>query len=87
MTLAQIKSMFIVGSKWRATRRDTLRQTATEESRSVEKAGSKDIVFLRQGSPRIWTQWPRAKEVLEARPGYLHFQYDNGVDVTLELVA
>ena len=58
--------------------------------RTVKAVRSNEVVWdwSAPDAPRteerrpIYMTWPRAAEVLEARPGYLKFRYDNGVTCT-----
>lgn len=101
MTLKEIKSQFQPGQKWRASRvgralvvHGNLGTTVLPDKnvegqvRELVKAGSVDLVWKIEGQERnLFTKWPKASEIIEARPGYLKFAYDNGVVVTLELDA
>lgn len=105
MTIQQIKQMFATGSRWSAVREDlrpvvihgntgttTLPAQTAATTRTVEKVGSKDIVFIlenekRATSPRsrrYYTPIPKAKSVIEARDGYLQFLIDDICKVTLQ---
>jgi hypothetical protein len=97
MTIKEIKSMFAVGQKWSAVRSGgkplTIHGNAgttvlpsgdATEIREVNSLGSREITWQRPApSPLLFTKWPLSSEVIEARPGYLKFAYDNGI--TLEL--
>lgn len=89
--------MFAPGQKWAASRlgkdvvvNGNLGQTVLpaknvfNETREVVKVGALDLVW-KVGEKQLFTQWPKKSEILEARAGYLKFQYDNGVIVTLSL--
>ena len=86
MTLNQIKAMFQPGEKWHATRSDnrpirvigncgttSIPATHHDEIRMVDHVGSKDIVFTLENGKKYYTPIPKAKDVEEAREGYLRF--------------
>jgi hypothetical protein len=99
MTLNEIKSMFAVGQIWTVIREGNrplvingnLGQTIMPaingvEIRKVCAVKSKELVFSRTGQTRlIYTAFPKASEVVEARPGFLKFTYDNGTTITMQL--
>ena len=101
MTIKEIKAMFTPGQKWAASRtgkalvvNGNLGQSVIpannvfNEPREVIKVGSRDIVWkvsTPSGFKQLFTEWPKASQVLEARAGYLKFQYDNDVTVELSL--
>lgn len=97
MTIQEIKAMFVAGSRWSAVREDlrpvvihgntgttTLPAQTAATTRTVEKVGSKDIVFILENQKRYWTPLPKAKSVIEARDGYLQFLIDDICKVTLQ---
>lgn len=100
MTIQQIKEMFVAGSRWSAVREDlrptvihgntgttTLPAQTAATTRTVEKVGSKDIVFiLDENQKRYWTPIPKAKSVIAARDGYLQFVIDDICKVTLQRI-
>lgn len=99
MTLTAIKSMFAVGQKWQAIRESqasvihgNLATTPVpanrkEETRTVEAVKSAEVVFLTEDGKHLHTAFPKASEVIEARPGFLELAYAGmGVTVTLVLL-
>ncbi len=63
--------------------------TTRNQRRSVVKVSSKEIIFYYDAEDKtIHTAWPKANEVIEARPGFLKFLYaDGGTEVSLALVT
>ncbi len=98
MTLKEIKAMFREGETWKATRKaketaivgnlGTTRIPAIENTtaRTVSSAKSQLVWKLEDGR-NLYTDWPKAADVEEARDGYLRFHYDNGTVVELERTA
>lgn len=86
MTLKQIKAMFAPGQRWHAVRTGPGKHR--DEVRTVRKVRGVDLVFAVDGSQSYHTTWPKAGEVIEARPGFLRFRYEDcdGVQVSLELL-
>lgn len=92
--------MFIPGQLWDVTRENNqplivngnTGQTVMpalngKETRKVLKAKS-ELVWARAGQRNVYTQWPKASEVLEARyPDYLKFRYGNGTVITCERIT
>ena len=100
MTIKEIKAMFTTGSRWHAKRESerecvihdntgttVLVPKNVETLRTVEKCGSKDIVFRLETGKKYYTPIPKASEVLEARPGYLAFTIPDVCLVTLTQVT
>lgn len=90
MTAAAIKAMFRTGGVWHGVRTDKRlseeherRVTATR--RTVLRMRSKDIVWAIGASGQdYYMPLPKASEVVEARPGFLHFTIlDGNIDVQL----
>ena len=98
MTLKEIKAMFREGDKWKATRK-TLGKTVVgnlyatkfppvEETTVRTVAGAKtQLVWKLEDGRKLYTDWPKAAEVEDARAGYLRFHYDNGTVIELEKVT
>ena len=86
MTLAAIKGMFRPGQRWQATRTGPGKHR--DEVREVYGSRSRDLVWRLTDGSFYHTEWPKASEVQEARPGFLQFQYSDlpGVVVTLTAV-
>ncbi len=87
MTLKEIKAMFRPGQPWRVNR--TGGGKHADETRRVHKTASKDLIWKTPDGHLLWTQWPRASEVQEARPGFLQFIYagSSGMVVTFTAVV
>jgi len=86
MTRCEVKAMFQPGQRWHAVRNGgTIHR---DEIREVVRVGSKDIVFRTHDGRDYYTGIPKAREVVEARPGFLRFVYEEpaGVEVTLNLL-
>lgn len=58
------------------TQKTVLSPPNYEEFRSVLKVGSRDLVTVRAQDTYIHTTWPKASEVIEAKPGLLHWRYE-----------
>jgi len=100
MTLKMIKAMFQAGQKWHCVRlpgaplvvRGNLGVTAMQnagcdEVRTVSHVGAKSIVFTKPDGKLLYTDLPKASEVVDASPGHLRIRYaDYGAEVTLDLL-
>ena len=90
--------MFVVGDRWQVERVNPQRTivgnlgnsylpaSIVNENRTVEKVQTTGVNFKIAGGRVIFTPWPKASEVIEARPGlsFLRFQYeDSGIEVTM----
>lgn len=97
MTLSEIKSMFAPGQKWHALRTEqplvvvgnlgntTLEGRHRDEIRTVKRTRARDIIFTTPDGKDYYTPWPKAKEVIEAKPGFLKFTLLERITVTLTL--
>lgn len=94
MTLKEIKAMFVPGDKWSVTRSGSpltvVGNTATTvlpannvvgEVRTIKSAKSQ-LVATKEDGRNVFTNWPKAGEIIAASAGNLSFKYDNGVIVT-----
>jgi hypothetical protein len=98
MTLKQIKAMFTPGQRWQCQRtgksitivgnvgNTALPPINVDEVRIVKAVRSADLVTTRPDGRPIYASWPKANEVQEARPGFVRWQYDNEVTITLTLL-
>ncbi len=102
MTLTEIKAQFVPGDKWHALREEplavvvgnlgtsTLPGKHRDEIRTAKRLATKDLVFTvtDDGKERdYYTPWPKASELVEARPGRIQFKINEGrVTVTLTKV-
>jgi hypothetical protein len=97
MKLTEIKSQFVVGQQVLVTRagntpilivgnvgNTTLPANNGQEIRTIAMITSKEWVTKKSDGKCVWTTFPKASEVLEAKVGYVRFQYDNGTIVTIE---
>lgn len=88
MTLNEIKAMFRVADRWTITREgfhetivrgntgDTvLHAMNLTETRIIDDARSADLVTIKPDGRKTYAPWPKAKEIIEARPGYLKWRY------------
>lgn len=88
MTLKEILAMFEPGQTWIA--QNTKVPTACGRRVLLEKK-SENIVWRQPESPkpeqRLWMPIPKARHIIEARPGYLSFMLGGAPDwvVTLTL--
>lgn len=93
MTLNAIKSMFVTGDKWTCRRvgegftingngvKTFVPHTDVTEVRTV-KVAKTQLIWTRDQGNALYTDWPKAAQVIMASPGFLQFRYDNGVEVT-----
>lgn len=85
MTLAQIRAMLQVGSVWRFNvDRSALHSPNADEIRTIEKVQTSEFVAKQADGKckSIWTPFPKASQVIEARDGYLKFA-DDGLVVEM----
>lgn len=95
MTITEIKSMFAPGQQWRVQRtgkpvtivgnlgNTVLPAIDCDERRAVKRVMGKQLVTTMPEGRDCYTDWPKAGEIIEAKPGLLKFQYTNGPTVTL----
>ena len=73
MTLAEIKAMFIVGQVWTGKRSPGFDGDAhTTTRREVAEIKGNAVIFMVHDK-RFWSYWPKAREIIEARPGYVRY--------------
>jgi hypothetical protein len=101
MTLKEIRAQFNEGDKWHCVRTDkaplivngntgqtVLGTKHRDEIRTVGKLKSKEIMWHLEDGSKYYTPLPAASEIVEAKPGFLHFTLLNGVvSVTLTKLA
>lgn len=88
MTIKEIKPMFSPGQSIRVTREGfqptvihgnlgatSLPPSNYIETRTVTKVGSIDLVTRRPDGRDSYAKWPKAGEVIDAKPGLLHWRY------------
>jgi hypothetical protein len=95
MTQSEIKAMFEAGKRkvWIARRwsddavvhgnleNAVLKgSTGEPERRRIFAIRSRDIVWSREGKANLYMPLPKSFEVIEARQGYLRFQYEGDPD-------
>lgn len=86
MTLAEIKAMFKIGQVWTGKRTPGFKgEACTITKRTVSELRGNAIIFSLNGDgQRYWCNWPKARDIIEARPGYLRFKLPT-VDAEVEL--
>lgn len=88
MTLRAIKEQFKPGEQWhciREEKRPSLPNCVDrDEIRTVKSNGATYLTWELQHDARTYeTKWPKASEIIDARPGFLKFHYfDGGVVLT-----
>jgi hypothetical protein len=80
VTRAGNTPILIVGN----TGNTTLPANNGQEIRTIAMVTSREWVTKKLDGKCVWTTFPKASEVLEAKVGYVKFQYDNGTIVTIE---
>jgi hypothetical protein len=87
MTLTEIKSMFQPGQQWHCLREAAaiivngncgqviLPNKNPDTVRTVERLAVKDLVWKMPDGKSLYSPWPKAGDVLEARAGFLKFKY------------
>lgn len=88
MTLKEIKAQFIPGQSWRCLREaapivvhgnlvtTVLPNKDPDEIRTVHKVATRDLVWLKpDGKTKLFSQWPAASNIIEARVGFFKFKY------------
>jgi len=83
MTLAQIRGMFVVGQVWEAENTYVPRMSGRRTVREVTTGG---VCWETAAVARAWVEWPRQREVVEARPGYLKCVLRGRLPCTLTVV-
>jgi hypothetical protein len=99
MTLKQIKAMFVPGEKWHCRRDATpmvvhgnlgttiLPNKDPETDRAVFKLETRNLIWLMPDGKKLWTDWPPAANIIEARAGFLKFKYPGAIsperDITI----
>lgn len=73
MTLPEIRAMFSVDQPWIA---QNTRKPKTSGPRTLVQICPKYLVWETPGLPRGWMKFPKASEIIKARPGYLQFRMD-----------
>lgn len=54
------------------------------ELRTIKAVRSRDWIMTRQkDSKDIYTEFPKASQIIECKPGFIKFNYDNGLTVTI----
>jgi len=98
MTIKAIKEMFKSGVRWSCRRqgpgfmingngvRTFVPDSDVTDTRTVFTAKSQ-LVWTRDQGNKLYTEWPKATEVIEAAPGHLKFRYNNGVVCTFSILA
>lgn len=97
MTLKEIEEMFKVGQKVKVTREGNKPlvvhgNTGTPvmpalngvEDRVIAQCKSAEWVMTLPDGRNVHTAHPKSSEVIEAKPGFLKFRYDNGTTITIE---
>ncbi len=99
MTLKEIKAMFTPGQRWQCQRvgkpltvhgntgTSVIPANNVDELRIVKAARTNDLVTTRPDGRDIYATWPKASEVKESRPGYVRWEYNNEVTITLTLLS
>ena len=76
MTIKEIKAMFRSGDVWNGE--NTYNPNATGV-RLITKVRGVDIIYFTNNDNRtMHMDWPKASQIIEARPGYLKFNLDDG---------
>ena len=84
MTLKAIKEQFKPGESWHCRREERRPDMGTtnldrEEMRAVRATGATYLTWtVTSTGKKCDTNWPKASEILEARPGFLKFHYFSG---------
>lgn len=75
MTLNEIKTMFQPGQQWTGKRSPGFKgEPSTVTQRTVKDLLTAQMTWSLAGDGRpYWMDYPRARDVIEARPGYLRF--------------
>lgn len=88
MTIPQIKAMFAPGQTWTLTRlgfvpltihgnlgTSTMPPPNYSEVRVIHEVRAGNLITRRPNGTPSWAPWPKASEIIEARPGYLQWKY------------
>lgn len=89
MTLAQIKAMFQPGQVWIGTRTPGFKpgDPPSLSRRTIQTVRTKDYICDNgDGKGRFYGVFPIARDVIEARDGYLKFRLSKDSAVVIELV-
>lgn len=81
MKLNEIRAMLVPGSRWLGVRNPPFPASSSSASlngaiRTVERVETKNIVY-RIGEQRMWSPFPKASEIIEARDGFLSYVIPN----------
>lgn len=74
MTLPQIKAMFKPGDVWIGRRTPGFKEDVTVSRRTIQQVRGNDYICDNgDGKGRFYGSFPKARDVIEARDGYLKF--------------
>ena len=85
MSIEAIRAMFHPGQQWHVHR--TGGGAHASEVRTVCKITRRNLGWLVHGGKFLRTAWPTAYEVIEARPGFLKFRYEDVPSAVVTLIA
>lgn len=74
MTLNEIRAMFKPGQVWSGKRTYLRDGSVTVTRRRVERVRVGSVGFWLDDGRLYWTNFPLARNVIEARPGYLKME-------------
>lgn len=90
MTVKEIKAMFVVGERWRATVHYAHNDKTLVAEGPVLRRQTERLAIQYSGpgkAKEFWLTFPRKPFVREAKPGRLVYENELGNRITLEKVA
>lgn len=80
--------MFKAGDKWLVTRTDgntgngvLAPNNIVDQPRTISEVRTEDFISINPNGHPVYTSWPKASEIIEARDGLLHWSYGGAVEV------